>query len=589
MVSFRLPQRLAAAAALMIGLAMATIPHLAWWPRIGAPVYLADYDELVPYLGMASRAYSNHPTYLSDVFRSEANSSIYPRLQMVPGILIAKALRTGPLLISLVWRTGAGLMIGLGYFLIARQRLGHQWAAVAVASVLMADIGIASGWLLVKHVLYLPKIVMTPAGEGLFAYAPVLFPTWRIVTPALGLGYLLLYLWLLGRALDEPTPARLAFAGACFGLLFYVHIYYWTTAGLALVLGLALDRHRRRAYLVIGLLGGLVGLPSVVSSAMLKQRAPQDWLVRGDFLAPVPRYHDLWLHAPDLLLLGLGLAWVWARNWRLVHLWAVGAAAFLLRNHQVLTGKTMQNFHWEYVFGIACSLLLALLAAGELQQLASRRRWVVPVLVALCVMHLSSGATLRALEARRNGVTRDVMGQYERYRAQREESAAPRLAPRSVIAGDAGFVDCAVILENVRPLHHGSVLVTPWIRDGEWHERIALNAWLRGLDRAAFEAEQRDAMENGFSKMSIMGFGGGFGPWTRDPALRENLIARRLACYDAVSADWPTALRRYEVEYVALTAGTQPDYLGDGWQRLQRGAYWDVWQYDRARSASTSR
>ena len=137
--------RAAAALALAIGVAMATMPHLAWWPSLGEPAYIADYDELVPYLGMASRAYHEHPTYLSDVFRAEDRGSIYPGVQIIPGILAARLLGAGPMRIGLFWRAGAGLLVGLGYFLVARRALGSPWWALAVASVLMADIGVALG------------------------------------------------------------------------------------------------------------------------------------------------------------------------------------------------------------------------------------------------------------------------------------------------------------------------------------------------------------------------------------------------------------------------------------------------------------
>ena len=310
---------------------------------------------------------------------------------------------------------------------------------------------------------------------------------------------------------------------------------------------------------------------------ILKRSAPEDWLIRGDFLSPIARTHDLWLHGQDALLLALGLAWVRRRQPDLAWLWAAVASAFLLRNHQLLTGLQMQNFHWEYAFGICGSLLTALLAARELRARVGARRRVVAILAAAVALHLLSGLGLRGLEARRNRVTREIMAHYQRYR---EEATGPRAAPirpGSVVAGAADFVDFAVIDRGVRPLLHGSVLVTPWIRDDEWHERIGLDAILRGLGRAAFEAEQRDALAAGFAGMEIMGLGGGFGPWTRDPARAEALIGRRLAAFDAARADLAGALRRFEVRYVALPAGSRPDYLDDGWRPLRLGPTWDIW------------
>jgi hypothetical protein len=249
----------------------------------------------------------------------------------------------------------------------------------------------------------------------------------------------------------------------------------------------------------------------------------------------------------------------------------------------------MQNFHWEYVFGISCFLLMGLMAARELRALAGRRRWLAPAVAVVVALHLASGLGLRALESYRCRITREVMADYGRYRAQGARPDAPALGRGSVVAGEAGYVDLAVILQDVRPLMHASVLVTPWMRDDEWHERIALNEFLRGLDRPAFEAQQRGAMVGGFSKMDLMGFGGGFGPWSRDPVRCEELIARRLAAYDAIRAAPPSAMDRYAVRYVALAEGTRPAYLDGGWRLLQAGPRWELWERADAGRVATAR
>src|SRR5260370_39818701 len=56
---------LAAALCVAIGVLLAVLPHILWWFRLGSPVWIADYDDLL-YLTVASRSYHEHPTYLSD-------------------------------------------------------------------------------------------------------------------------------------------------------------------------------------------------------------------------------------------------------------------------------------------------------------------------------------------------------------------------------------------------------------------------------------------------------------------------------------------------------------------------------------------
>src|SRR5689334_6020468 len=55
----------ATAACVAFGVLMSVLPYALWWPRLGEPVWLADYDEIY-YLQFAGQSYFHHPTYLSD-------------------------------------------------------------------------------------------------------------------------------------------------------------------------------------------------------------------------------------------------------------------------------------------------------------------------------------------------------------------------------------------------------------------------------------------------------------------------------------------------------------------------------------------
>src|SRR5947208_1267697 len=203
----------AAAACAVVGVALATLPHLAWWPALGEPAWIAEYDDLCVYLATAGQAYHDHPTRLGEPVRVAGGASIYPGLQLTPGILAARALGLGPMRINLLWRAWAGLSIALGWYLVARHHLGRPRLAGLAATLLLADAGLLSGWPLAKHFAFFYRIAVLRDGT-LFGDIPVIYPSWRLVTPALSLGYLLLYLWLLARALRRPTRAGAVAAAA---------------------------------------------------------------------------------------------------------------------------------------------------------------------------------------------------------------------------------------------------------------------------------------------------------------------------------------------------------------------------------------
>ena len=88
-----------------------------------------------------------------------------------------------------------------------------------------------------------------------------------------------------------------------------------------------------------------------------------------------------------------------------------------------------------------------------------------------------------------------------------------------MIGGDEQFVDFAVIVENERPAMAYAVYLSPSIDNTEWEQRIALNGYLLGLDRASFKAEQ-------VSRLTPPPKAYQWGPWARDPAERARRIAR---------------------------------------------------------------
>jgi len=553
---------IAAVACAAFGWLLAFAPHLIWWPRLGEPVYIADNDD-VEYMAVSAQAYFNHPTRLGEPTTAGSDRSMYPAAQFVPAVVLARAFGWGPAGVDRVWRTWAGLSLGVGFYLVVRRFVAGPWVAAALASVLLADAGMMTSnpiWGQARTAL----LVATGRGASLFDGFPHVLPQYRIITPGLSLGALLVHVWLVARARERPDRLRTALAGASFGLLFYVYFYYWTAAGLALVLALALDAGRRRVYFHTGWLGGLIGAPAVVSNYLITRDFPKDWLLRTDNFLPIARFSELLLPRTAALLAVVLLTLTWFRRRDMLHLACLFAAGLLLLNHQVVTGLQIQNFHWTYAWGPCGSLLIVLLAAGALCPFAAGRPAAAGALAIVCLAHLATGCWLRYEEATRTTQSRGLLATYRLYRDQRRGPAAPRFPDNAVVAGDPAFTEMAIALENVRPLAQYCTLFSPYITNRELAERQALDAVLAGDDRSAFAARQERELA------------GGWGPWRRDPALRADRIAELLRDFDAASADPSAPLDRFRVRLVARADASPPP--GPGWRLVEDGPTWRLWE-----------
>ncbi|MBX6311807.1 MAG: hypothetical protein IRY99_02635 [Isosphaeraceae bacterium] len=335
-------------------------------------------------------------------------------------------------------------------------------------------------------------------------------------------------------------------------------------------MALALDASHRWVYFHTGWIGGLCGLPALINNALLRYSTSSDWLQRSDKFMPIGRFDELLLPKSALVLLLVGLVWVWLRRRELTYLWSLAFSGLFLLNQQVLTGLQIENFHWIYVYGPCLSLLLALLVAGEFLR-ADLPRPALAALWLLGAVHLADGFWLRAQEALRTRQTREILADFACYRQQRLGGPTERLAPNAVLAGAPEFLELGAILEDQRPLDHYCLLLSPSIDDAEWDRRVALNDYLRGFDRADFARCQEATLSKGW------------GPWVRDVALRAKRLAARLSAFDAIRAHPAAALEEFAVRYVALPANQPPpEYLREGWRRLQGGPSWQVWERLRA-------
>lgn len=549
---------------------MSILPHLVWWAQTGQPVWIADQDDAMN-LALSANAYHNHPAYLSDILRPSGGDCIYPNLQFIPFVVMAKLFRLPPVYISLLWRVWAGIALSGSLYLLLNLFLRRPWFAAAITVLLLFDFGFAFANIGVRHFTVLLNF-LTGNGQAYLDGNSQFTQPWRVMSPAVTLPFVFLHLWFQFRARSAPTTVRILLAGASFGLLFYVYLYYWTAVGLGLILSAFLDRGHRRTHLLTAVIGSLIGLPSVAYGYVVAHRNPTDWGIRSDFLRRIPHFSQLGLPKVGLILLPLSFIWVWRYRRDLVPLWALAASGLLLAHHQIITGLQMQNLHWGYVWGPVLSVVVMLCVAGEAARHDRIKRIAVPVLIGLCALMIGSGAWMRALAAIHTPVSIDYTLSYQRYRIQRLTDPARELSPNVVIAGDRRLVDAAVILDNVRPLDHFILIPTISLTDSEMDERKALNSILLGQDRSEFERRQREELSSW-----------PFGPAAFSREAFESTIARRLATYDVIVVDPRMSWEKFDVRYVGFPVDGSPAsvLVNNGWRRIQPGPTWQIWERTR--------
>ena len=544
---------------------LATLPHwlgLAHWHR---PIWIADHDEMF-YLAIVGQAYDNHILRLTEPMLVNGLQSPYPWIQMIPGIVLAKAAGLGPLAVGLIWRAMGAAFISATYYLLTYRITRIKALAVCLTVSICADVGVLYSMPLLRQI-WLVVSFLNGHGQGFLATYPKIAPSWRIVTPTLSLGYLLLFIWLLGRALERFEWRRIIAAGVACGLLFYVYFYFVIAVGLGLFLNMLIDARRRWTYFFTGLVGLICGLPNVLAQSALSMSTSSDWLHRWDMFVTIPRTSELLIPKVAILYSCLCLFWCLLRARQLLYLWVFAFSALLLLNHQLLTSLQIQNYHWLYTIGPVHAVLLVALVWNEILRRPSwKRNYLASVYVMTPVIFLS-GLWLRGIEATQTQESQSILHDLEHYEQMRfsPEGRASPLVPNAFVAGQQDFVDIASVLENQRPLIHYTVLSSPSIDDREWDERAALSGYLQAISRADFATGQRLDLEINLP---------------RSAAVRASRLAGRLAAFDQISADPRPWLGRYPVRYVAVKPSGIPTEFAVKlrMQPLQRGPYWDLWR-----------
>lgn len=252
-------------------------------------------------------------------------------VQAMPVISIISAFLTSLALFSLIYQITRDAWMSLAGTL-----------TVIVGGALISGIGVFS--------------TFSEGGEA-YPYLPLL----RRHIPSLSFPFLFAFLEFLYRALkSESGGRRVLFAMAsagCFGVLLFSYFYLWTSA-LAVfgILGLFLLVHkaesRGRDLWLIALVGASIVVLAVPYAYLLSNRNPTADAAQLLVLTHRP---DLWRNIEIIGSLVAGLALLlslkyfgWVDRLQAAFIFATGLAAFLVFNQQIITGRSLQPFHYEY-------------------------------------------------------------------------------------------------------------------------------------------------------------------------------------------------------------------------------------------------
>jgi hypothetical protein len=325
------------------------------------------------------------------------------------------------------------------------------------------------------------------------------------------------------------------------------------------------DRAHWRTYFHTGWIGAVIGSPELARMMFARSGQGTEWLQRFDEFVPIPRLSEHGRFFLSALLVVVTFLIVRRYYRQLLYLWCLCAAGFIMIHEQVFTGLQMENYHWAYLFGPCMILLLVLLTVEWLERMGAHVRRAREVVILVLLLNAAAGLYLRGLEAVR---TKDSQRYSRGYVAYEEQHAKYRpLAAGSIAAGTDDYVQYAMIVDHVSPLGAAyPVMLSPSVTDSELDYRYALDSYLSGESREAFESEQRDLLEH------LQ-----YGVELRDLTRRQVRLGSRVRWFDQIAANPVAEIEKNQVRYVAVPAGATRPAPEAAWTLLQKGPAWDVW------------
>ncbi len=548
---------------LAAGFATSFTPVILWRLKTGDWLCINQAD-IIYYLQIASGAYFNHPSYISDPV-VQGGATFYTWLQFVPAVYLARALGLSPFSITLIWHLWAAIGMSAGAYFVFWRFIGHRWLAAGCTIFLLSDAGVYRAHPIVMQVRELAQAL---GWMGSFARLDSLpLYQWRIPDPALDFPLLFVEIVAVSIARQRPARLSLGLSGLAFGALFYLYFYAWTMAAAGLCIALAVDRGGRRVYARTLLIGSALGVPELVHDFLMKRMASPEAVVHQGFFAWVPRNVEVSIPRIGLLVLTVSAIWIWrTKRSDLVGLWSLAAAGLLLSRSRLITGIYLHDYHWDWFWLPLLTVLLVVMAANSIPKRMANSVAFIWLCPAFLMVYLGIGVYLTAEATVRTATGAGFIEEYQQYRAQRRVPGVQPLAPLSTIAGENDFCDLATIGENQRPLSGYALPLSMAVDDLGLATRRALNAVLLGVGRTRFEAQGRRSVWYWY-----------------DPQRRDRLLTDFIRDYDEDSRDPSRHAEAFGVRYVAIRAKqVPPSYLRNGWKMIQPGPYWQIWERERS-------
>lgn len=203
------------------------------------------------------------------------------------------------------------------------------------------------------------------------------------------------YLLLLVKSLQSPNSRHNIFAGALFGLLFYVYFYAWTfalalNAILLFLYFLRRERWLAKKILIISGIGILIGLYNIVriflfmNSPAGEQFSYFSWSYRS--------------HSPVIANLSIAvlLAYAFFKYYKRNDengplLLALILAGWVALNQQIITGQLIQHNHYYWFFIIPTSIIVGLYMFWAFLPKRQYRNVLLVVLVGIVFINTAGG------------------------------------------------------------------------------------------------------------------------------------------------------------------------------------------------------
>ncbi len=283
--------------------------------------------------------------------RFRGGAILYPWLQYVPAVYLARALGLNVFSIAIIWTVFASVAMAATLYSLFWYFLRWRWLSAGLAITFLAD---GSDYHPFIHQI---RVLV----GGLFhphQYLNLELFQFRLVNPAVDLPFVFLHILAVAAARNSSDRRRILISGLSFGLLFYVYFYVWTMAAAALVAAFLVDRKNRDVYAKTFAFGFLAGAPAIVHDMLVRHELSAEGVARFGLFVRFRQPdaigalggHDVILI--PCLLVALAVWFLVSRNQQLIYLWCLAVVAFVLSYSSRASGIYLHDYHWGWFAGL---------------------------------------------------------------------------------------------------------------------------------------------------------------------------------------------------------------------------------------------